>query len=125
MRILTDDNQDPSFQPTRQNIIKGFKWLLCGAKAGDTLFLHFSGHGGQTPDREFSERDGMNETICPVDYHKNGEIVDNEMNALLVQALPQGVRLTVIFDSCKCRQDSRLTPMLLSNFKCSAPLFTL
>ena len=30
----------------------------------------------------------------------SGQIVDDEMNALLVQRLPPGVRLTAIFDSC-------------------------
>ena len=29
-----------------------------------------------------------------------GQIVDDEMNALLVQQLPRGSRLTAIFDSC-------------------------
>ena len=42
----------------------------------------------------------MNETIIPVDHKKNGPIVDNQINAMLVQALPPGVRLTAIFDSC-------------------------
>jgi len=44
--------------------------------------------------------DGYDETICPVDYKSSGQIVDDEMNALLVQRLPPGVRLTAIFDSC-------------------------
>ena len=33
--------------PTRVNITNGFKWLLKDAKAGDCLFIHYSGHGGQ------------------------------------------------------------------------------
>jgi hypothetical protein len=27
------------------------RWLVADARAGDSLFLHYSGHGGQTPDR--------------------------------------------------------------------------
>merc|ERR1712107_725093 len=34
------------------------------------------------------------------DYKEAGEIVDDEMNALLVQHLPRGACLTAIFDSC-------------------------
>ena len=34
------------------------------------------------------------------DLFVSGQIVDDEMNALLVQRLPPGVRLTAIFDSC-------------------------
>ena len=30
----------------------------------------------------------------------SGQIVDDEMNAILVQQLPRGARLTAIFDSC-------------------------
>ena len=36
--------------PTRVNITNGFKWLLKDAKAGDCLFIHYSGHGGQAAD---------------------------------------------------------------------------
>lgn len=100
MRILTDDNRDPSAQPTRQNIIEGFHWLVSGAQPNDSLFLHYSGHGGQSSDQDGDEVDGCDETICPVDYQRSGQIVDDEMNALLVQRLPPGVRLTAIFDSC-------------------------
>ena len=44
--------------------------------------------------------DGYDETIVPVDHKMAGEIVDDEMNAILVRQLPRGVRLTAIFDSC-------------------------
>ena len=54
----------------------------------------------QSKDGEGDEVDGYDETICPVDYASSGQIVDDEMNALLVQRLPPGVRLTAIFDSC-------------------------
>eukprot|EP00833_Pecoramyces_ruminatium_P007731 jgi/Orpsp1_1/1181763/evm.model.c7180000078497.1 len=46
------------------------------------------------------EVDGYDETILPVDYKKSGQIVDDEMNAIMVRPLPEGVRLTAIFDSC-------------------------
>jgi len=46
------------------------------------------------------EVDGYDETILPVDYKKNGMIVDDEMNAIMVRPLPEGVRLTAVFDSC-------------------------
>jgi homoserine kinase len=46
VRVLTDDQSDPNLQPTRANIIAGFKWLREGAQAGDALIFHYSGHGG-------------------------------------------------------------------------------
>merc|ERR1712204_127892 len=42
----------------------------------------------------------MGEAICPVDCGTAGNIRDDDLNAL-VQQLPQGARLTVIFDSCR------------------------
>jgi len=50
--------------------------------------------------KDGDEVDGYDETILPVDYKKNGQIVDDEMNAIMVRPLPEGVRLTAIFDSC-------------------------
>ena len=100
MVILTDDQRDPQYQPTRENIIEGMLWLVEGARPNDSLFFHYSGHGSQSTDYDGDEVDGSDETICPVDYKEAGEIVDDEMNALLVQQLPRGARLTAIFDSC-------------------------
>merc|ERR1712013_281397 len=100
MVILTDDQRDPQYQPTRDNIIEGMLWLVEGAQPNDSLFFHYSGHGSQSTDYDGDEVDGSDETICPVDYKDAGEIVDDEMNALLVQHLPRGARLTAIFDSC-------------------------
>lgn len=100
MVILTDDQRDPRYQPTRENIIQGMLWLVDGARPNDSLFFHYSGHGSQSSDHDGDEVDGSDETILPVDHKSAGQIVDDEMNALLVQQLPQGARLTAIFDSC-------------------------
>ena len=45
VRVLTDDQSDPSKQPTKANILRDLKWLAGGARPGDSLFFHFSGHG--------------------------------------------------------------------------------
>ena len=100
MRILTDDSRNASTHPTRRNIIEGMHWLVRGASPNDSLFLHYSGHGSQVKDTDSDEVDGYDETIVPVDHKNAGEIVDDEMNAILVRQLPRGVRLTAIFDSC-------------------------
>ncbi|EQC27990.1 hypothetical protein SDRG_14265 [Saprolegnia diclina VS20] len=99
MRKLTDDGNGYAL-PTRANILSGMRWLVQGAKAGDSLFFHFSGHGSQEEDANGDEADGMDETICPVDYATAGMISDDEMHALLCAPLPAGVKLTAIFDCC-------------------------
>ncbi|ROW06811.1 hypothetical protein VMCG_04021 [Cytospora schulzeri] len=100
MVILTDDQANPVLQPTKQNILRAMNWLVSGAQPNDSLFLHYSGHGGQTKDLDGDEEDGYDEVIYPVDFKQRGHIVDDEIHAIVVNPLQPGVRLTAIFDSC-------------------------
>lgn len=100
MVLLTDDQRNPMSQPTKQNIIRAMHWLVKDAQPNDSLFFHYSGHGGQTPDLDGDEDDGYDEVIYPVDFRSVGHIVDDEMHRIMVQSLRPGVRLTAIFDSC-------------------------
>lgn len=103
MRVLTDDKKDdPSKMPTKANIIAGMKWLVAGAQEGDSLFFHYSGHGGSQKDvsPDTDELDGQDETLIPVDYATAGQIVDDDLHAMLVAGLPKGVRLTAVMDCC-------------------------
>ncbi|KAG2017809.1 hypothetical protein CC2G_007286 [Coprinopsis cinerea AmutBmut pab1-1] len=63
---LTDDESNPRMRPTASNIRQAMKWLVAGAQPNDALFFHFSGHGGQTKDRDGDEADGYDEVIYPV-----------------------------------------------------------
>ncbi|KAK4097441.1 hypothetical protein N658DRAFT_489201 [Parathielavia hyrcaniae] len=100
MVILTDDQPNPTMQPTRDNILRAMQWLVADAQPNDALFLHFSGHGGQTEDLDGDEEDGSDEVIYPVDHKSAGHIVDDEIHHYVVKPLQPGVRLTAIFDSC-------------------------
>ncbi|KAJ5385132.1 hypothetical protein N7517_003043 [Penicillium concentricum] len=100
MVLLTDDQQNPMSQPTKANILRAMHWLVKDARPNDSLFFHYSGHGGQTPDLDGDEEDGYDEVIYPVDFRVAGHIVDDEMHRIMVQTLQPGVRLTAIFDSC-------------------------
>ncbi|EWC45522.1 metacaspase-1A [Drechslerella stenobrocha 248] len=100
MVILTDDQQNPRSQPTKANILQAMHWLVRDARPDDSLFFHYSGHGGQQKDTDGDEDDGYDETIYPVDFRTAGMIVDDEMHRIMVTSLQPGVRLTAIFDSC-------------------------
>ncbi|KAF4122867.1 Caspase domain [Geosmithia morbida] len=100
MVILTDDQRNPVMQPTKANIFRAIQWLVKDADSDDSLFLHYSGHGGQAKDLEGEEDDGYDEVIYPVDYQTAGHIVDDELHMRVVRPLRAGVRLTAIFDSC-------------------------
>jgi metacaspase-1 len=103
IRILTDQ------RATRANILAGVKWLLGGAKKGDVLIFHYSGHGSQLPDLDGDETDApsrKDETICPHDYATAGMIKDDDFRALFA-GIPAGVNLDVIFDSCHSGSGTR------------------
>ncbi|KAF2008193.1 hypothetical protein P154DRAFT_453704 [Amniculicola lignicola CBS 123094] len=100
MVILTDDQQNPMSQPTKANILRAMHWLVKDAHPNDSLFFHYSGHGGQTKDLDGDEDDGYDEVVYPVDFRTAGHIVDDEMHRIMVSPLQPGVRLTAIFDSC-------------------------
>ncbi|SPO04156.1 probable Metacaspase-1 [Cephalotrichum gorgonifer] len=100
MLILTDDQRDVRYHPTRENIINGMRWLVDGAQPNDSLFMHYSGHGGQTEDLDGDEEDGYDECLYPVDFQASGHIVDDEIHHLIVAPLQPGVRLTAIIDAC-------------------------
>ncbi|KAJ8487374.1 hypothetical protein ONZ51_g4232 [Trametes cubensis] len=95
IRVLTDDARDPDLLPTHKNIIRAMHWLVTGACAHDSLFFHYSGHGGQVKDKDGDEVDGYDE-----DYKASGCIVDDLMHTIMVKRLPAGCRLTALFDSC-------------------------
>ncbi|KAL1873782.1 Ca(2+)-dependent cysteine protease [Paecilomyces lecythidis] len=100
MVILTDDQKNPMSQPTKANILRAMQWLVQDAKPHDSLFFHFSGHGGRTPDLDGDEDDGFDDVIYPVDFRVVGHIVDDDMHNIMVRPLLPGVRLTALFDAC-------------------------
>jgi len=80
---------------TRAQVVKALRTAARALKAGDIFMLSYSGHGGQLPDKNDDEPDGMDETWCLYD----GEFVDDELYALYGQ-FAQGVRILVSSDSC-------------------------
>eukprot|EP01059_Diplonema_ambulator_P014450 TRINITY_DN2535_c0_g1_i1.p1 TRINITY_DN2535_c0_g1~~TRINITY_DN2535_c0_g1_i1.p1 ORF type:complete len:425 (+),score=65.07 TRINITY_DN2535_c0_g1_i1:69-1277(+) len=100
--VLTDDQRDPSLQPTRRNIMYALNWLTQGlvVNGKKTIFFHFSGHGSQQEDEDGDEADGYDETICPVDYERMGMISDDELKREFVARIPPGNRLLSIMDCC-------------------------
>jgi hypothetical protein len=94
MVILTDDQQAPMSQPTKANILRAMHWLVKDAQPNDSLFFHYSGHGGQTADLDGDEEDGYDEVIYPVDFRQAGHIVDDEMHRIMyVTDMRKGVDL--------------------------------
>lgn len=100
MRILTDA------RATRAAILDGLKWLVSGAKKGDTLVFHYSGHGSQMLDASGDEGDKKDETICPHDFATAGMIKDDDLRAV-ISGLAKGANLDVLLDSCHSGSGTR------------------
>merc|ERR1712007_287236 len=102
--VLSDDQRDKNKIPTKDNIVKSMEWLMNGAARGDVLYFHYSGHGSQVPDPTGQEADGKNECLCPSDClvkpWPGAVIVDDYLNDVFFDALPEGVRLTCVYDCC-------------------------
>ncbi len=78
IRVLVDE------RATKKNIMERLKRLVGGAKAGDRLLFHYSGHGSQVVDRDGDElKDRMDEIICPHDMDWDGNFIsDDDLHAL-------------------------------------------
>lgn len=98
MEILMDDGQHT--KPTYRNIMCAYRKIVKKSRAGDSVFLHYSGHGGRIKDKSGDEHDGYDETIVPCDYYRTGQIVDDELSNVLVKPMCKGVLVTSVMDAC-------------------------
>jgi metacaspase-1 len=95
IRVVTDE------RATKANIMTRLEWLAKGAKPGDRLVFHYSGHGSQIRDREGDElNDKLDEILCPHDMDWDGTyIVDDDLGRIFSK-IPKGANLEVFLDSC-------------------------
>lgn len=96
-RMLTDRSA------TTANIMERLEWLVDGAKPGDVLYFHFSGHGSQVVDTNYDndyEPDGLDEIICPVDLNWRDKVIRDDDMKRIFDTVPEGVNLTVMLDCC-------------------------
>ncbi len=80
---------------TAQNVINAITAAAKALKSGDQLFLTYSGHGGQVPDKNGDEPDSQDETWVMYDR----ELIDDELYALWAK-FKKGVRILMLSDSC-------------------------
>lgn len=97
--IMTDYSGEQSDKrPTRDNILRILNEYVAKTKPGDTLYVHYSGHGVQYPDKNRGEYlGGQDDCILPL---SGGIIKDDELNEILVQKLAEGANLIVTMDAC-------------------------
>jgi len=104
IEVLTDDDAGGSRRhPTRYRIIAALKRLAEQSRPGDSVYFHYSGHGGLLSP-EFnafkSNRKEYDETLYPVDHERSGQIRDFSLFNNFVRPLRAGVRATCVMDCC-------------------------
>lgn len=102
---VLDDRAANLLKPTKANINKFINQMVALTKAGDTLFLHYSGHGSQVRDVNGDEKlnlesVNMDDVLCPCDYLRSGFIRDDDLKNILVNKLVKGAKLRAFFDCC-------------------------
>ncbi|CAB9515511.1 Metacaspase-1 [Seminavis robusta] len=98
IQMLMDDGR--STNPTRKNIMNALQRLALESQPGDSVFFHYSGHGGSLPDDNGDEEDGMDETLIPVDFKSAGQIRDDELFEKFIIPIQEGVTVTCLMDCC-------------------------
>lgn len=97
--ILMDDGEHQ--EPTKDNMLAAYKKIVADSAPGDSIFLHYSGHGSKVKDDDFGEEeDGYDEVLVPRDYQSAGMIRDDDLYDILVEGLPAGIHVVSLMDCC-------------------------
>lgn len=99
-RSLSDDSKNPLLKPSRKNIIDGINWLVAGLKSGESVFFHYSGHGGLTLDISGDEKSGQDSCIYPINGVTTEMITDDELKTIFVNKIPTNCKAFVVLDCC-------------------------
>jgi hypothetical protein len=99
--VLTD------LDATKSAIETGLEKLLSNSRAGDTVFVHFSGHGSNVPDKSGDEADHRDEILCPSNLDWKDPLLDDSLRRLFDQA-PKNVNITVVMDCCHSGTNTRV-----------------
>lgn len=107
--VLLDDVK--YHKPDRSNIMYAFSTLVKNSVSGDTVFIHYSGHGGRVKDNSgdninlipggrVKDNSGDNVNLIPVDYQSSGQIIEEDLYRYLVKPMSRGVLMTCFMDCC-------------------------
>jgi hypothetical protein len=97
--LMTDEgkNKHTDLFPRRKHVMDQIQKLLSLTKSGDTLFMHFSGHGTEMRDTNGDEADGKDSAIITA---KGSCIIDDEIKEQFVNKMPVGSKLRIVMDCC-------------------------
>jgi hypothetical protein len=100
IKVLTD------LGATKRALQSGIQALVNSGKKGDVLYLHYSGHGSNVPDRNGDEADHRDEILCPSDLDWKDPLTDDWLRTAF-NKLKSRVNLTVVMDCCHSGTNTR------------------
>lgn len=114
--ILLADGVEGAEAPTLAAIRAAFATLVDRVQPGDFVYLHFSGHGTQAPERVAgSELNGMDQLFLPMDIGPwndtfgavENALVDDEIGVWLAALTARGAHVWAVFDACHSASATR------------------
>ena len=101
IKVCTDDTEQGRRDCMAQNLIRNLYELALQSHSEqlDFVWIHYSGHGSQTLDRNKEELDGMDECLVPSDFRKSGLVPDDIVMAVLRYMNPK-TKVVCVFDCC-------------------------
>lgn len=111
---------------TRQGIATAIDRLLAESRPGDTVVVHYAGHGTQLPDLNRDEGDGFDEAWVPHDYLSGEFFIDDDQGELFDRYRAAGVELVLFTDCCHSGTNTRaaftrLAPQVRANSRYLRP----
>jgi hypothetical protein len=114
--ILLADGVEGADLPTLAAIRAAFAALIERVEPGDFVYLHFSGHGTQAPERVAgSELNGMDQLFLPMDIGPwndtfgavENALVDDEIGLWIAALTAKGAHVWAVFDACHSASATR------------------
>ena len=99
VKVYTDENN--IHETGIQNIIhKIYKLaILSHRQKINQVYLHFSGHGTSTFDKNRDEKDGKDEAFVPSDYQHRG-VISDDLFKRIFKIFNENTKVICIFDCC-------------------------
>jgi hypothetical protein len=100
IRMLTD------LRATKAAMQSAISALVGSGRKADVLYLHYSGHGSNVPDKNGDEADHRDEILCPSDLDWKDPLTDDWLRSTF-DRLRARVNLTVVMDCCHSGTNTR------------------
>lgn len=87
-------------QANTANMIHYLNHMISITMPNDELYIHYSGHGSQIPDKNNDELDGLDEILCPFDLDWKTKLISDDMLTSMLKNAHNGANIVIVLDAC-------------------------